>query len=161
MLASNVGRLADQVIGGWELNWNVTYMSGWAINYPNAAQVAPGSAQLDNPTVGKWFNTSLWIDPATGKYVPAQDSRTLRNFPTRFGDVRLPGYKNWDASISKYFPIHERMRLQFRFEAVNALNHPWYAAIASVDVTSAQFGRLNPQESNLPRFLKLGLVLQW
>lgn len=30
-----------------------------------------------------------------------------------------------DSSISKYFPIHERMRLQFRFEAVNALNHPW------------------------------------
>jgi hypothetical protein len=105
--------------------------------------------------------TSLWIDPATGKYVPQQDPRTLRNFPTRFGDVRLPGYKNWDASISKYFPIHERMRLQFRFEAVNVLNHPWYAAIASVDVTSPQFGRLNPQESNLPRFLKLGLVLQW
>ena len=29
----------DQIIGGWELNWNVTYMSGWAVNYPNAAQV--------------------------------------------------------------------------------------------------------------------------
>ena len=85
----------------------------------------------------------------------------MANFPLRFSDVRLPGYRNWDASVSKYFPIHERMRLQFRFEAVNALNHPWFAAIASVDVTNAQFGRLNPQESNLPRFLKLGLNLQW
>ncbi len=53
------------------------------------------------------------------------------------------------------------MRLQFRFEAVNALNHPWYDSIASVDVTNSQFGRLNPTQRNLPRFLKLGLVLSW
>jgi hypothetical protein len=86
---------------------------------------------------------------------------TTRTFPFEFSNVRLPGYKNWDASLSKYFPIHERVRLQFRFEAVNALNHPWYGSIASVDVTNPQFGRLNPTQQNLPRFLKLGLNLQW
>jgi hypothetical protein len=75
--------------------------------------------------------------------------------------VRLPGYHNWDASVSKSFAIYERIRMQFRFEAVNALNHPWYGSIASVDVTSPQFGRLSPTEQNLPRFLKLGLNLQF
>jgi len=136
-------------------------MSGWAVNYPNASQVQPGSAKLDNPTIGQWFNTSLWIDSATGKYVASQDPRTLRDFPTRFSDVRTPGYRNWDASISKTFPIYERLKLQFRFEAVNALNRAWFSSIASVDVTNAQFGRLTPTQSNLPRFLKLGLVLRW
>ena len=76
-------------------------------------------------------------------------------------DVRLPGYQNWDASNSKMFPIHERLKAQFKFEAVNAMNYPWYTAIASVDVTNAQFGRLNPAQGNLPRFLKLGLNLQF
>jgi hypothetical protein len=159
--ASGIPKAMDYAIGGWELNWNITYMSGWAAPYPNAAQVKPGSAKLDNPTIGQWFDTSLWDDPATGKRVSAQEAFTLRTFPLRFSDVRLPGYKNWDVSVTKYFPIHERIRMQFRFEAVNALNHPWFTGLASVDVTNPQFGRLNPVQGNLPRFLKLGLNLQW
>jgi hypothetical protein len=161
MFAGNVSRPLDYAIGGWELNWNLTYSSGWAIAYPNASQVQPGSAKLSDPSVPQWFNTSLWNDPATSQRVRAQEQYTLRTFPLRFSDVRVPGYQNWDVSISKYFPIYERVRMQFRFEAVNALNHPWFTGIASVDVTNAQFGRLNPVQGNLPRFLKLGLNLQW
>ena len=158
---SNINRVTDFFVGGWELNVNTTYMKGWNINYPNANQVSTGSAALDNPTVGKYFNTDLWVNPGTGRFVPAQEPFTLRTFPQRFADVRLPGYQNWDASISKMFPIHERLKAQFKFEAVNAMNKPWFTAIQSVDVTNAQFGRLNPVQGNLPRFLKLGLNLQF
>jgi hypothetical protein len=35
------------------------------------------------------------------------------------------GYQNWDASVWKYFPVHESVRLQFRGELIDALNHPW------------------------------------
>jgi hypothetical protein len=158
---SDMPRLLNQIAGGWELNWNFSRYRGWVVQYPNAAQVTPGSAALDNPTTAQYFNTSLWIDPATGKYVPAQPAFTLRTFPTLFSDVRVPGYYNLDASVSKSFPIKERLRMQFRFEAVNAFNHPWYSNIQSVDVTNPGFGRLNPTQQNLPRFLKLGLNLQW
>ncbi len=159
--ATNINRAADFLIGGWEMNVNMTYMKGWNIAYPNANQLSAGSAALDNPTNAKYFNTNLWTNPATGRPVPAQEPFTLRDFPLRFADVRLPGYQNWDASISKMFPIHERLKAQFRFEAVNAMNRPWFTSIASVDVTNAQFGRLNPAQGNLPRFLKLGLNLQF
>jgi len=124
-------------------------------------RVTPGSAELNNPTTAQYFNTQLWIDPATNKLVPAQANYTLRTFPTLFSNVRLPGYNNLDASIAKFFPITEQVRLQFRFEAVNAFNHPWYSNIQSVDVTNSGFGRLNPTQQNLPRFLKLGLNLHW
>jgi hypothetical protein len=154
-------KVVDYVIGGWELNWNITYMRGWAVNYPNANQVKTGSAKLDNPSIAQWFDTSLWTDPATNKRVPAQEAYTLRTFPLRFSDVRLPGYQNWDASVSKNFALTERIRLNYRLEAVNAFNHPWFTSIASVDVTNAQFGRLSPTQNNLPRFLKMGLNLQW
>jgi hypothetical protein len=159
--ANSVPRALDYVVGGWELNWNITYMKGWAINYPNASQLQPGSARLDGPSISQWFDTSLWNNPSTGRRVGAQEPFTLRTFPLRVSDVRLPGYENWDVSVSKYFQLYERLRMQFRFEAVNALNHPWFTAIASVDVANAQFGRLNPTQNNLPRFLKLGLNLQW
>ncbi|MFB3826382.1 MAG: TonB-dependent receptor domain-containing protein [Bryobacteraceae bacterium] len=160
-LASNVSGLLNQIIGGWQLNWDVSYMSGWTLDYPNAAQVTTGSAKIDNGNIGRWFNTSLWDNPATGKRVAAQEPYTLRTFPTRFSDVRLPGPQNWDASLSKYFPFTEQLRLQFRFEMVNMMNHPWYADIASVDVTNAAFGQLNPTQRNLPRFIKLALNLGW
>jgi len=160
-VASNINKVADFFIGGWEMNVNMTYMTGSNIAYPNAAQVTPGSAALENPSIAKYFNTDLWINPATSRLVSAQEPFTLRNFPLRFSDVRIPGYQNWDASISKMFPIHERLKAQFRFEGVNAMNHPWFTGIASVDVTNGAFGRLNPVQGNLPRFLKLGLNLQF
>jgi hypothetical protein len=158
---ASMPKYADYIVGGWEVNWNYSRYKGWVVQYPNAAQVQPGTAKLDNPTMAQYFNTSLWIDPATGKYVPAQPNFTLRNFPTLFSNVRVPGYNNLDASVAKFFPITERARLQFRFEMVNATNHPWYSNIQSVDVTNAGFGRLNPTQQNLPRFIKLGLNLQW
>jgi len=161
--AANIPTALDYLIGGWQLNWNVTYQSGWVAGYPNAKQVKPGSAKLSNPSITRWFDTSLWDDPATGKRVSPQEAYTLRDYPTLFSDVRLPGYQNWDASVSKYFPLREQVRLQFRFEMVNALNHVWFATLASgaTDVTNANFGRLDPTQRNLPRFIKLGLVLQW
>ncbi len=159
--ASQIPAAANLLVGGWQLSMNITYMSGPILAHPNAAPLSSGSAKLDNPTMDQWFNTSLWKD-STGRLTAAPNlTYTTRNFPFEFDDVRLPGYQNWDASIGKYFPIHEKMRLQFRFEAVNALNHPWFSSIGSVDVTNAQFGRLSPTQGNLPRFLKLGLQLQF
>ena len=160
--ARNVPKALDYAIGGWALNFDIIYMSGWAINYPNAKQVKPGSAKVESGgTLLSWFKTSLWDDPSTGKRINPQEAYTLRDFPTRFGDVRVPSYQNWDASVSKYFPVHERMKLQFRAEFINAFNHPWFSDIASVNVTEATFGQLVLQQRNLPRFIKLALNLQW
>lgn len=152
------------VLGDWQLNWNIQYMVGWPVGYPNAKQVQPGSAKLSSSerSFARWFNTSLWND-STGKRVAAQEPYTLKDYSMRFSDVRAPGYNNWDLSLSKYFPIHEQIRAQFRFEMVNAFNHPWYMSLASGydNVTSAAFGQLDPTQRNLPRFIKLALHLHW
>ena len=158
---ANWPRAVDHVLGGWRLNWDITYQSGWVVAYPNARQVRPGSAKLKNPTPGRWFDTSLWDDPVTGRRVPPQEPYTLRDFPSLFGDVRVPGYKNWDASLTKIFALQERMNLEFRFEMINAFNHPWFANIASVNVTDPRFAQLDPTQRNLPRNIKLVLMLKW
>ena len=41
------------------------------------------------------------------------------------------------------------------------MNHAWFADMASTDVTNAAFGRLNPTQRNLPRFIKLVMHLHW
>lgn len=154
---ANSSKALDYLIGGWQMNVNVAIQRGWVWDYPNAIQTTAGSAKLSNPTREKWFDTSLW------QGAKAQEAYTLRNFPTRFGDVRGPGYKNLDASISKYFTIYERVRLQYRCEMINAFNHPWFPNPASggTDVTNANFGRLDPTQRNLPRWFKMALYLHW
>jgi hypothetical protein len=158
---SNVPGVLNQIIGGWQLNFDVTYQSGNVIDYPNAPQNAPGSAKLDHPTFKQQFDTSLWKKPNGTPVDLPQLQFTARTFPFLFSDVRRPGYQNWDASASKYFPLREQIRLQFRFEMVNMLNHPFYQNLASTDVTNPLFGQLNPVQANLPRFIKLALHLNW
>lgn len=160
---SDLPRIADYALGGWQLNWNLALQSGWAIDYPNAKQAQNGDARPteEQRRQGLLINTSLWTDPATGRLVPAQEQFTLRDFPTRFSNVRVPGYQNLDASVSKFFAITETVRLQFRTEMVNAFNHPWFSRITSVDVTSPNFGKLDVVQRNLPRFVKLVLNLSW
>jgi hypothetical protein len=159
--ARDAAKVVDHIIGGWQLNYNITYQSGWVVDYPNAPQVTAGSAKLDNPTSAQVFNTSLWMT-SSGKMTSAPNTTYgFRTWPYYFSNVRRPGYQNWDTSLTKFFPIHESLKLQFRFEMVNMMNHPWFADMLSTDVTSASFGRLNPTQRNLPRFIKLAMHLNF
>lgn len=163
-LGSDWRPAVNLILGGWQTNFNITYQSGWAVNHPNAAQVRPGSANLPSSerNMARWFDTSMW-ESAPGQRVPRQEPFTLRNFPTRFSDVRVLGYHNWDASLSKQFPIYEQVRLQFRLELVNAFNTPWFSRMQgqALDVASPTFGQLDPVQRNLPRFIKLAMHLYW
>jgi len=159
---SSMHPVLNGIIGGWQINWDLMFQSGWVVDYPNAKQLRPGSAKLPagERTLYRWFDTSLW-QTSSGTMTSAKESYTLQDFPSLFSDVRRPGYKNLDASVSKLFPIKENVKLQFRFEMVNAANHPWFANMASTDVTNSAFGQLNPTQRNLPRFLKLVMHLNW
>jgi hypothetical protein len=55
--------------------------------------------------------------------------------------VRGPGQNNLDLSIAKTFPIYEKLRLQFRADAFNTLNHTQFTAVdnnARFDLTGKQ-----------------------
>jgi len=69
---------------------------------------------------GKAFNpaafTSPPIDPSTGN--PVRQGTVPRNFLRGFGAAQ------WDCAVHRDFPIHESLKLQFRAEMFNVLNHP-------------------------------------
>ena len=44
------------------------------------------------------------------------------------GALRFPGQTGWDMGFFKNFPVHERMRLQFRAEFFNLFNRVNYTA---------------------------------
>ncbi|MCC6589738.1 MAG: hypothetical protein IT168_23785 [Bryobacterales bacterium] len=98
----------------------------------------------------RWFDTSLF--PRVAGPAPF----TLRDFPTRFPDVRFMGLKQFDFSITKDIPIFkERIKTQVRADFINAFNTPYFTNIQSLNVTTANFGQLTPSQNNPPRTIYL------
>jgi len=155
----------NALVGGWQMNGDLTLQTGFPIQFPNAAPIAARTAVLpsDERTLLRWFDTSLWRDAATGRPVPAQAPFTLRDFPTRFPDVRFPGLKNLDLSLFKDFQIRERVKLNFRAECYNITNTPWFSTLDGngANVTAATFGALSLSQNNAARRFTLGLRLIW
>jgi hypothetical protein len=62
----------------------------------------------------------------SGSVVPIYSAGTsgsgqFGNIPRNY--LRAPGAINFDMSISRMFPIHERLQAEFRFDAFNVFNH--------------------------------------
>jgi hypothetical protein len=95
--------------------------------------------------------------------VPAQAPFTLRNFPTRFPDVRFSDLKNLNLSVFKDFPIREKVRLNVRLEGYNVTNTPWFSTTnaANLNVTSPTFGQLSLSSNNASRAYGLYGRLTW
>jgi hypothetical protein len=77
---------------------------------------------------GKAFNPAAFRNPpvAPPGCVPGVDFPCV---PTRQGDLprnalRGFGAAQWDFAVHRTFPIHETLKLDFRAEGFNLLNHP-------------------------------------
>jgi hypothetical protein len=79
---------------------------------------------------GRAFNPSAFTDPPIDPNTdnPLRQGTTPRNFLRGFGAAQ------WDYAVHRDFPIHESLRLQFRAEMFNVLNHPNFGP------PSGQFG---------------------
>lgn len=79
----------------------------------------------------------------------------IRDYPTRWGNIRQQGIVNLDAGVYKNIPIHEAMRLQLRMSAFNATNHPRFGA-PNTNPGNSQFGQVAPKTANQARTVELG-----
>ena len=99
--------------------------------------------------MNQWFNTAAFTNP--GPYSFGNDSRTEPN-------LRNPGTFGWDTSLSRWQPIKERMRLQFRADMYDWLNHPNLGS-PSASITSSTFGRITSKSGN--RTITMALRLEF
>ncbi len=158
-----IPKALDGVVGGWTFSGVYMTHSGYPFDFPNAAPLAARSAKLTDaqrdelarkngrsqfdPSYDKYFDTTLF--PGTAG--PA--AFTLRNFPTRFPDVRSKPLNVIDFSAYKEFRFFEKVRWQIRLDAHNLANFPWFASLQTNNVTNAQFGQLQADAKNELRVL--------
>ena len=126
------------------------------ITGPNNTQL-PGigayAMRLKDPRLSSGQSIDRWFD--TTAFAPApnfslgNDSRTEPN-------LRNPGIINADLGLSRYQPITESIRLQFRAEMFNATNKVNFNAPEG-SVTAANFGQITSAAGG--RAVQLGLRL--
>lgn len=116
--------------GGWQVSPIASFMSGlpFSVGASGSSLNMPGSTQRANqvkPNVqilGNIGSAASYFDPLA--FAPVTTA-TFGN--AGFNSLRGPGVVNTDLAIQREFPITERFKAQFRFEAFNLLNTPHFA----------------------------------
>jgi len=147
---THLPRALDYIVSGWQFSPVYRFQSGAPITLPDL--ILTGGNEKIVPLSGtnrshyEWFNTSAFNN------VPAQQlAYNLRTLSLRFGNLRGDAYNYWDGSMLKETHIHENYLVQFRFEAINALNQVAFSLPSTVVGTT--FGQVTSQ-INVPRHMQ-------
>jgi hypothetical protein len=159
----NQNRLLDRFIGGWQTSVIYQFLSGTPIQWGNAIYIGSGWKDFHNKqhssanmTGGTVFNTAVFdTRTVTNSAFPANNDPTnvtptspynqsiqpnsynYRTFPQYL--LRQDYASNFDANVQKQIQISEKVGMQFRVDAFNALNRPQYTT-PNVTPTSGSFG---------------------
>jgi hypothetical protein len=153
----------NEVIGGWALSGITTWHSGVAFGTNSNAFVAGYSndapALFNGDRVGVQAHVhktasgqlNLFSDPARAQADftgPVGFTIGSRN------NLRGPKFFDQDFGLAKTFPVvSDRVKLKFRADAFNALNHPNFALPSftsppeTFDITGGTFGQLTSMAS--------------
>ena len=178
LLGNNLHPVLNGIVGGWRTNGIWRFNSGRPINpmlfqgqsLPTYGPQRPNLIGTPHRAGGKdfdWINQyfTLPSDPQAlpGSNFLAQPAQyAIGTAPRALGAVRNPGAANADLSMFKEFPlglVREGMRLEFRFEAFNAFNHPQFCG-PDTTYGDSNFGKIF-YTCNGPREVQLALKLYW
>lgn len=125
-------KLTDTLLGGWQIGGVSTVRTGFPASCLNTSDAAVSSAGMEvddcdlvagqNPNSGKhdilsWWNLAAFSTP-TSQEVFGNAGRNV---------LRGPNFFDVDLTMQKVTKISEKVKLQFRFEAFNVLNHPIFS----------------------------------
>ena len=171
MVAKNATGVVNQVIGNWQMTGVFSAATG---NYYTATDINNVSGGDCGGTVGYYCSRpNLVGDPNVKPCVAGTlfntcafaDNTVLGTFGNAGRNIiKGPGYKTWDTSLVKQFPISEQKHLEFRAEFFNVLNHVNYLfgqfGAISAEPTPLEFGQSSfgyPLAARAPRQIQFAL----
>ena len=149
------GSLLNQIIGGWQISTINQFASGTPFNIvytpPSAYQVSPGLSAVNrganqyrpNRVAGVPLiaNTQVGSNRQWINFAAVSIPNTTAATPSPFGNLgRNPGlgpsYYNTDLALNKTFGARESgIKVQFRTEAYNLLNHTNFVSPTSSSIS--------------------------
>ena len=115
----------------------------------------PSWTGVQNLPGASYVPTSTDIKNGLDNGVYQDFANYIRNYPTRWGNIRQDGVYEMAVGLYKDFAFNESTRLQLRFDAFNALNHPRFGA-PNANPGDSNFGVVSAQQVNQPRTIELG-----
>jgi hypothetical protein len=150
---------SNALFGGWQLGGTLQKQSGFPIGFGdifyNGGPIAIPSSERNT---GRWFNTGAFLSVLNGgTSITAVPASHLRTFPFRLSSVRRDYINNVDLTLKKDIQLRETMKVQFRFEALNAFNEPYFPNPVTSQ-TASNFGQISASnQDNYARRIQLGL----
>jgi Carboxypeptidase regulatory-like domain/TonB dependent receptor len=148
-LMKSAGRLVDALFGGWSLQGFNSVMSGEPFSISSGAKTAQYGANSRAVIVGSTLPDDTLQTAALGPvfFKNASSFALAAAGSTGMGRNMFQGPSFWDmdGALSKSFQATERVKVTFRAEAFNALNHANFrklgsTSVGSTSILSANFG---------------------
>jgi hypothetical protein len=178
----------DRVVGGWTISGDFTASTGLPINSGIGAGVVNFDSceefggGFGGDTIcaamiaknGQHFGSSAHYNPDGSVSIfgdLAAQTAAFKSFREPFfsderdGSSNPPrGFNRWelDAGINKYISITERTKIGLSLQAINVLNHVEFIDPAlDLSLGPASFGDTGGTQYNIPRFLNIGVRLDF
>jgi hypothetical protein len=151
--ASSIGRVADQLIGGWQTTGIVRWTSGFPFevnngaNFPTNYDIQGFATQISKIPAGRGKLQQQFVNPAAT--LAAFDFTLPGDSGTR-NPLRGDGYFEEDAGLGKTFILSDRFKLKAGIEVFNVTNSVRFDAhsvSASIDNPSS-FGNATATLTN-------------
>jgi hypothetical protein len=148
-LFSSAHGVVQSIIGGWSIQGLNSVMSGEPFSVTSGAKTGNYSANSRAALVGASPDASLKYTVGTGPVFFTDASAFQLPSPGAYGIGRNtyvgPWYWDMDMAVAKNFKLTERVNLNFRMEAFNALNHANFrklgsTSVGSTSILSSNFG---------------------